>query len=564
MNRTLKILIVGGYGTFGGRLVELLEDESRLTLVVAGRSLAKATAYCNSRTDSKAQLIPTHFDRTQDIAAQLSPITPDIVVDASGPFQDYGKDAYTLVEACIAQGIHYLDLADGSAFVAGISTFDTAAQQAGVFVLSGVSSFPVLTAAVVQQLAAPMARVTAIRGGIAPSPYAGVGTNVIRAIASYAGQELRLTCAGTTITAYPLTESLRYTIAPPGYLPLKNTLFSLVDVPDLHVLSALWPEAKHIWMGAGPVPEILHRALIAFAWLVKFKIIKTLLPLAGLMEFVITRIRWGEHRGGMFVEVTGGDNTGAAVQRSWHLLAEGHDGPLIPSMAIEAIVRKILNGTQITPGARTGLCDVTLADYDALFSKRTIYTGYREDTAQGTLPLYQYLLGTTWEQLPAHIRDMHNFTEAASATGIATIRRGKNPLARLACFILGFPQAGDAVPVTVDFTVLNGQETWTRTFGGKSFASVQYAGRGRSERLLIERFGILTFAMALVHEAGRLKLVLRHWHVLGMPLPMWLCPKSDSYEHAEEGRFHFNVEISHPLTGLIVHYKGWLDIPRAP
>jgi hypothetical protein len=37
-----KILILGGYGTFGRRLAQLLADDSRLTLVIAGRSLAKA------------------------------------------------------------------------------------------------------------------------------------------------------------------------------------------------------------------------------------------------------------------------------------------------------------------------------------------------------------------------------------------------------------------------------------------------------------------------------------------------------------------------------------------
>ena len=74
----------------------------------------------------------------------------------------------------------------------GVHAFDPAARAAGVLVLSGVSSFPVLTAAAVRRLSAGMVRVTAIRGGIAPSPYAGVGTNVIRAIAGYAGQPCTL------------------------------------------------------------------------------------------------------------------------------------------------------------------------------------------------------------------------------------------------------------------------------------------------------------------------------------------------------------------------------------
>ena len=45
-----RILIIGGYGTFGGRLVQLLADETRLTLIVAGRSREKADAFCASAT----------------------------------------------------------------------------------------------------------------------------------------------------------------------------------------------------------------------------------------------------------------------------------------------------------------------------------------------------------------------------------------------------------------------------------------------------------------------------------------------------------------------------------
>ena len=44
MTGRLTVLIVGGYGTFGGRIVELLENEPRLTLIIAGRSLERAAA----------------------------------------------------------------------------------------------------------------------------------------------------------------------------------------------------------------------------------------------------------------------------------------------------------------------------------------------------------------------------------------------------------------------------------------------------------------------------------------------------------------------------------------
>src|SRR4051812_28859752 len=116
MSERVTVLVVGGYGTFGGRVVELLQDEPRLTLHVAGRSLARATAYCEALGTAKARLVPTSFDRDGNLSAQIAASRPDIVVDASGPFQAYGAGQYRLVEACIAARVNYLDLADGSEF----------------------------------------------------------------------------------------------------------------------------------------------------------------------------------------------------------------------------------------------------------------------------------------------------------------------------------------------------------------------------------------------------------------------------------------------------------------
>ncbi|MER8623179.1 MULTISPECIES: hypothetical protein [unclassified Mesorhizobium] len=61
----MRLLVVGGYGIFGGRIVQLLESEPRLILLVAGRSLAKAEALCNARTGAAAQLVPARALRSQ-------------------------------------------------------------------------------------------------------------------------------------------------------------------------------------------------------------------------------------------------------------------------------------------------------------------------------------------------------------------------------------------------------------------------------------------------------------------------------------------------------------------
>ena len=336
----MKILILGGYGTFGGRLARLLADEERLTLLVAGRSQAKAAAFCQGLA-ARARTVPLAFDRDGDLETQLRAAAPALVVDASGPFQTYGDDPYRVVKACLALGIDYLDLADGADFVAGISAFDGAARERGIYVLSGVSTCPALTAAAVRRLARPGDAVETITAGIAPSPYAGVGLNVIRAIANYAGKRVLLRDGRA---AHALIDSLRFTIAPPGHVPLARRRFSLVDAPELRVLPALWPGVQSIWIGAGPAPAALHRGLSALAWLVRLKLLPSLAPLAGLFHFATNRLGWGEHRGGMFVSITGHDAAGKSFARSWHLLAEGDDGPFTPAMGCAAIVRRALDG----------------------------------------------------------------------------------------------------------------------------------------------------------------------------------------------------------------------------
>jgi hypothetical protein len=558
----MKILIIGGYGTFGSRLSRLLVNQSQLTLLIAGRSIKQAQGFCKELNNNSATVLPLYFDRNDvEIESRLRSIQPDLVVDATGPFQSYGKDPYRVVKACLATSINYLDLADGSQFVKGIAQFDTQAKAKNIYVLSGVSSCPALTAAIVRYLAKGLIKIHSIKGGIAPSPYANVGLNVIRAIASYSGQQIPLVRHGQSMFGYGLIETMRYTISPPGYLPLNNRRFSLVDVPDHQILRDLWPNIDSIWIGAGPVPEILHRLLNTVARLVRWRLIPTLSPLAPLFHRVVNVLRWGEPRGGMFVVIEGFDNQGERHERSWHLIAEGDAGPFIPVMGIEAIVHRTLNGKKPTSGARGAITDLELEDYEKLFQKHAIVTGRRESKSinDTVLTLYQKLLGQSWYNLPQSLQRMHTHKTVTKVAGLAKVERGTSITSRFIAMIFRFPQAGQEIPVQVVFHPNSNGELWTRTFAGRSFSSWQTEGRGRSDKLLNERFGPFTFGLALVINSEKLHLIVRNWSFLGIPLPTFLIPNGDSYEYDDHGRFCFNVEIKHLLTGLIVRYNGWLE-----
>lgn len=549
----MKILILGGYGVFGGRLARLLSDLDTVEMLIAGRTLSAAQAFCASYV-GRGTVRPVALERA-NIQQALQAEQPDLVVDASGPFQHYGAQCYAVIEACIQAKVSYLDFADAADFVFGVDRFDATAKAAGVVVLSGVSSFPVLTAAVLRQMATRM-EVESVEGGIAPSPYAGIGLNVMRAVVGYAGAPVKLWRDGGPATGIGLAESRRFTIAVPGRMPLANLHFSLVDVPDLQVIPAQHPHLKDIWMGAGPVPESLHRVLNLLAKARARWRLPSLVPLSRLFYWVLNLLKFGEHRGGMYVRASG-MRDGMPVACSWHLLAEGDDGPYIPSMAIEAVVRKWLAGDVPLPGARAAINALELSDYEQLFAGRSIHTGFRDDLLSGSL--YPQLLGSAFPQLPPQVQTLHRSAQQRRWSGSAQVRRGRGMLARITAALMGFPPAAEQVPVEVEFRPEAGGERWIRSFGGRRFSSLQSAGSGRNAQLMVERFGLISVAIALLVEGDTLRLVPRRWSLLGLPLPKALLPTGNSFETERDGRFVFDVEIAAPLIGLIVAYRGTLE-----
>lgn len=149
----IRILLLGGYGGFGGRIAWRLAAAGH-AVIVAGRSIDKARAFCGQTPG----LTPLALDRT-GIAAALDAHRPAIVVDASGPFQAMD---HIIPKACIAAGVHYVDIADSRDFVCNIVMLDDAAKAAGIVLFSGASSVPALSGAAVRQLARGMDRVRAV------------------------------------------------------------------------------------------------------------------------------------------------------------------------------------------------------------------------------------------------------------------------------------------------------------------------------------------------------------------------------------------------------------------
>lgn len=536
-----RILVIGGYGGFGARLTRRLLAGGHEVLV-AGRSADKAAAFCTGIDRAE----PVVADRDHGIGLVMARHRPDLVIDAAGPFQG---SRYIVPEACVAMSIPYLDLADARDFVCGIGALDKQARAAGVTIISGASSVPALSGAIVRRLAADLTEVDSIEMALSASNRASAGTSIAKAMLSYIGQPVRL-CRGKRWETVHGWQELRREPMLVENSGLAGRLVGIADVPDHAIVPEALPGHPAVTFRAGTELDFQMASLWLLSWLVRWGLIKSLLPWKrGLMALYRASARLGGDRSGMTITLSG-RRGGAGIERRWTIVATKGEGPEIPTLAAQILAERVLAG-QCTPGARHAWYELVPEDFGPLFARLAV----RHETVERALPppLYVRVMGERFGDLPRPVQMIHNVSADGGAAGEGTVERGRGPLAKLLGGVMGMPPAG-GYPLHVGFAERDGCETWTRDFGGHQFRSELSAREG----LLVERFGPIRFAFALPSDGDGLRMELRHWSVFGVPLPRLLAPRIDAREWQEGDRFRFAVAVSAPLAGSIVRYSGWL------
>lgn len=533
----MRVQIIGGGGVFGSRLARLLVRDGHDV------TLASRTAKSVSTLAAELGCAVAIVDRDGDLSAALNS-KPDVIIDAAGPFQCYQSDPYGLVRFCIDNGVNYLDLSDDAGFTVGAAAFDEQAKRAGVFVLSGASSVPAISSAAVIALSSAMRRIDTIETVILPGNRAPRGWSLVAAILQQAGKPLRV-WRGKWIKAEAWSEPKRYEIGR-GLARVGR----LIGAPDVLIFPERF-QAKSVTFRAGMELGVLNWAVSAFAWLHKRNWLR---PSKAVVDLALAASHllepFGGDRGAMIVRVAG-EEGGAPARRQWRLTAEAGDGPFMPAIPIRALLRR---PGAIEPGARPCVGELTLDEAVSATSDLRVSTECEE-----TRPLFQHALSKAWGKLPLEVRDLHNVPSAARFEGWAKVERGGNFLALLLARIFSFPEAAAAIPVSVTIEETERGEIWTREFGAKRFRS--YLSRGTNgASTIVERFGLLSFDITLEVRGDELHFPVSRGRLLGLPLPKWLLPVSETREFVHEGKFHFDVALSGPIgLGLMVRYQGYLE-----
>jgi saccharopine dehydrogenase-like NADP-dependent oxidoreductase len=342
-----RIVVVGGYGHFGARIVRALSRDPDIRVVVAGRRPPSADV---------ETLALDH--EAPDFPARLRDAAPDLVIHTSGPFQ--GQD-YHVARAAIAAGAHCLDLADGRAFVCGIGALDADAKSRGVVVASGASTLPAVSSAVLDSLAPHYATIETIDIVIAPAQRTPRGRATLEAVLSYCGRPFRAWEDGAWRDVHGWQDLRRVSLD-----ALGTRIAARCDVPDLELWPARYPGVRSVRFDAALALPVEHAALAALAGLVRIGLVRAPERFAPAAIALARHLdRFGGDVGGMRVRVEGARRDGTRGAHVWSLVAQNGHGPEIPCIPAVAIARKLARGGTFPAGARPCTGMMSLDDFDA-------------------------------------------------------------------------------------------------------------------------------------------------------------------------------------------------------
>jgi len=346
----MKVLVLGGYGNFGKRIARLLTRDG-VAVIVAGRDRSKAHSLVRTLPEGLAEAAV--FDAYADLGRQLATLKAAVVINTCGPFQtsDYG-----IARTCIDSGVHYIDLADGRDFVIGITRLQAEAAARGVAVISGASTVPALTSAVIESFRTQFSEIEALTFGIAPGQKAERGLATTQAILSYVGKKLR-PCAGAQLR-YGWQDLYRQ-----SYPEIGKRWMANCDIPDLDLLPKKYGVAR-IRFSAGMENPLLHLSIWLVSWCVRLgapidlpKHASVLLRISNWFDF------FGTADSGMHIILDGRDLNGSPVSKKWFIIARDGDGPYIPTVPAVVLAQKIIAGKLDMIGAMPCLGIVTLKEY---------------------------------------------------------------------------------------------------------------------------------------------------------------------------------------------------------
>ncbi len=330
---TKKIVVLGGYGSFGSLIADQLVN-SGAELIVSGRDSNRGQAFADS---IRARFVRCDVSNRESLRRTVEGAF--LVINATGP---YLPAEYSIPKTCVTEKCNYIDLADGREYVKNFNLLDSLAKENSVFACTGASTTPAITTALMDELHKDTDGVSEIKIAMSPGTRNPAGVATFESILSYVGKPITIWRNGKHQDAMGWGEPEMASFAD----PIGRRRVQLCNIPDLDIFPQRY-HADTVTFKAGVEITILNIAL-GFLGEVRRRLPRLDLPkLTKLLIFGSHFFQpLGTTAGGMQIWVKDLDGK----QRSIAVVALAN-GPRIPTAPAVIIGRKLIHEGVYAHGA---------------------------------------------------------------------------------------------------------------------------------------------------------------------------------------------------------------------
>ncbi len=188
------LLIAGGYGVVGRRLGARLAGELPERVVIAGRDLQRAEALCREIG---------HGSRARRLDVDDAATIEHALVGVGTVISCVVQRERHLLEACVARGVGYTDVAPALAFWSDADRLGSAARESGACVVLGAGLSPGVSNMMARKLARDLGRVDSVETAIALGVCDEYGPDSLRHVLEALARPFAVAEAGGLRAALP-------------------------------------------------------------------------------------------------------------------------------------------------------------------------------------------------------------------------------------------------------------------------------------------------------------------------------------------------------------------------
>ncbi len=328
------VLVLGGYGRCGSRLVTLLSSDPGINCISAGRNPP-------ANVQNKNVIALDANDRGSLKSTLANNI--DFVVNVCG---DLEKNGVAIAQVCMESGVHYVDMGAGQEYSTGFLKLNRQAAKNKVCLVTNAGASPVLSTVLADHLTKEFERITEIQVAYAPGNRSVGSRSSLYDLLKNIGKKIRIKEKGRwqDVHIWSRSEKINF---PKPVGPRRLFLYEAIELETFPSRYS----ANTVTFSTGFELSLFNLGTAWLAWRKRKKQDKRPEAYAPLLASAAGWLRnFGSDKDAIGVMMKG-EIAGQEVDHVAYLVSRSQSSLVIPCTPVASLIKKWVNQGIDKPGA---------------------------------------------------------------------------------------------------------------------------------------------------------------------------------------------------------------------